>query len=127
MRSLSTIFAVTLTSMAVAVSSATAAPALAAPLRAQGGAGTILWEDQFNGYGGPDPSKWGFQTGRWGASSGEQQYYTNSWNNANQFNGTLNITARRENPPDGKRAPNNFTSARVVSMGKQSASPPVRI
>lgn len=125
MRSLLTIAAVTLTTMAVAVSSATAAPALAAPVRT--GAGTLLWEDQFNGSGGPDPSKWGFQTGRWGASSGEQQYYTNSWNNANQFNGTLNITARRETPPDGKWAPNNFTSGRVVSMGKQSATPPVRI
>ena len=88
---------------------------------------TLLWEDQFNSNGAVDPSKWGFKTGRWGASSGEQQYYTNSTNNANIAGGSLNITARRENPPDGKASPNNFTSARVVSFGKQSITPPVRL
>nr|WP_296769814.1 glycoside hydrolase family 16 protein [Rhodococcus sp. (in: high G+C Gram-positive bacteria)] len=87
----------------------------------------MLWEDQFNGNGAVDPGKWGFQTGRWGASSGEQQYYTDSQSNATVAGGALQITARRENAPDGKGAPNNFTSARVVSFGKQSVTPPVRI
>ncbi|WP_020110510.1 glycoside hydrolase family 16 protein [Rhodococcoides fascians] len=87
----------------------------------------MLWEDQFNGSGAVDPGKWGFQTGRWGATSGEQQYYTNSTNNASVAGGSLNITARRETTPDRKPAPNNFTSARVVSFGKQSVTPPVRL
>lgn len=89
--------------------------------------GGVLWEDAFNGTGAVDASKWTFQTGRWGASSGEQQYYTNSTSNASMSNGALQITARRENPPDGVRAPDNITSARVVSFGKQSVTPPVRI
>lgn len=128
MRSLLTIVAVAVTSTLVAVSSATAAPArVAADSAPTTGGSTVLWEDQFNGSGAPDPSKWGYQTGRWGASSGEQQYYTNSINNAAQSGGSLNVTARRENPPDGQWAPKNFTSARVVSMGKRSVAPPVRI
>jgi beta-glucanase (GH16 family) len=92
-----------------------------------GGQTTVLWEDQFNGSGAVDPGKWGFQTGRWGATSGEQQYYTNSTSNASVAGGSLNITARRETTPDRKPAPNNFTSARVVSFGKQSVTPPVRL
>ena len=86
---------------------------------------TLLWEDQFNGNGAVDPSNWGFQIGRWGATSGEQQYYTDSTNNASVNGGSLNITARKERPPDRKGTPNNFTSARVVSIGKQSVTPPV--
>ncbi len=88
---------------------------------------TLLWEDQFNGNGAVDPSNWGFQIGRWGATSGEQQYYTDSTNNASVNGGSLNITARKERPPDRKGTPNNFTSARVVSIGKQSVTPPVRL
>ena len=88
---------------------------------------TLLWEDQFNSTGAVDPSNWGFQIGRWGATSGEQQYYTDSTNNAAVSGGSLNITARKERPPDRKGTPNNYTSARVVSIGKQSVTPPVRL
>ncbi|OZD08059.1 glycoside hydrolase [Rhodococcus sp. 06-235-1A] len=103
-----------------------AAPAHATPARAQA-SGTVLWEDQFNINGAPDSTKWGYQTGRWGAAAGEQQYYTSATSNVNVSGGSLNITARRETPPDAKPAPNNFTSARVVSMYKQTAKAPVRI
>ncbi len=89
--------------------------------------GRVLWEDQFNTNGAVDPHKWGFQTGRWGASSGEQQFYTDSTSNASVGNGSLNITARKERTPDRKSAPNDFTSARVVSFGKQTVTPPVRL
>lgn len=91
------------------------------------GSTSLLWEDRFDGSGAVDANNWGFQTGRWGATSGEQQYYTDSAANASVGGGSLNITARKETPPDRTGAPNNFTSARVVSIGKQSITPPVRL
>ena len=74
-------------------------------------------------------ASWTTHTGRWGASSGENQYYTSGGANAvlNIGNNTMAITARQETPPDNAVAPNDYTSARMVTMGKRSVEPPVRI
>ncbi|GFM18220.1 glycoside hydrolase family protein [Mycobacterium sp. PO1] len=79
----------------------------------------LLWESNFT-----DMSEalryWGLQTGRWGAPAGENQYYTDGDNVYIDADGNLVIDARREATPDGLGAPHNYTSARVVTYGKQS-------
>jgi beta-glucanase (GH16 family) len=83
------------------------------------GAATPLWETNFSSM--EEALKyWGLQTGRWGQSAGENQYYTDGDNIYIDAAGNLVIEARREAAPDGLGAPNNYTSARVVTMGKQS-------
>ncbi|MBB2990519.1 beta-glucanase (GH16 family) [Mycolicibacterium iranicum] len=79
----------------------------------------LLWETNFSSI--DEAMKyWGFQTGRWGQSAGENQYYTDGDNVYIDAAGNLVIDARREAAPDGMGAPYNYTSARVVTMGKQS-------
>ncbi len=79
----------------------------------------LLWETNFSSM--EEAMKyWGFQTGRWGQSAGENQYYTDGDNVYIDADGNLVIDARREAAPDGLGAPYNYTSARVVTMGKQS-------
>lgn len=89
---------------------------------------TLLWETNFTSSG-ETAESWQTQTGRWGASSGEQQYYTEGEANAvlNSGDGTMEITARNENPPDNATTPNNYTSARLTTMGLKSVEPPVRV
>ncbi|WP_231751106.1 glycoside hydrolase family 16 protein [Mycobacterium sp. NAZ190054] len=70
---------------------------------------------------------WGLQTGRWGQSAGENQYYTDGDNVYIDADGNLVIEARREAAPDGLGAPYNYTSARVVTMGKQSIGVGTRV
>lgn len=76
---------------------------------------TLVWADEFNTPGAPDPSKWGYDLGNgdngWGNS--ELQYYTNRLENAQVSNGTLKIVAKKENF-SGK----NYTSARLLTKGK---------
>ena len=83
------------------------------------GPGELLWETNFTDM---DEALryWGLQTGRWGGSAGENQYYTDGDNVYIDADGNLVIEARRETPPDGLGAPYNYTSARVVTYGKQS-------
>lgn len=79
----------------------------------------LLWETNFSSL--EEAMRfWGFQTGRWGQSAGENQYYTDGDNVYIDAAGNLVIEARREAAPDGLGAPYNYTSARVVTMGKQS-------
>lgn len=85
-----------------------------------------LWSDEFDGPAGQAPSSanWGYDIGRYGASSGEQQYYTNSTSNARlDGNGCLEIVVRKETPPDSAASPNDFTSARLRTRGKQESGP----
>ncbi|MGE2728156.1 glycoside hydrolase family 16 protein [Mycolicibacterium vaccae] len=70
---------------------------------------------------------WGFQTGRWGGPAGENQYYTDGDNVTIDGAGNLVIEARRESDPDALGAPYNYTSARVVTFGKQSISVGTRV
>ena len=79
----------------------------------------LLWETNFSSL--EEAMRyWGFHTGRWGQSAGENQYYTDGDNVYIDADGSLVIEARREAAPDGLGAPYNYTSARVVTMGKQS-------
>lgn len=75
----------------------------------------LIWEDNFNTDGDPDPSNWTFDigTGTNGWGNGELQYYTNSLNNVKVENGHLLITARYEN-----YSGSNYTSGRIKTQGK---------
>lgn len=87
----------------------------------------LLWETNFTDIA-EAMQAWSTQTGRWGQSAGENQFYTPDFSNVSiDANGHLVIEVRRETAPDGAPAPHNYTSARVVTYGKQSVEPPVRI
>lgn len=86
---------------------------------------TLLWSDEFNGPAGqlPDSSTWGYDLGNgdWGWGNAEHQYYTNSPSNvAQDGNGHLVITARRENVGNCWNGPCQYTSARILSYGRRS-------
>jgi beta-glucanase (GH16 family) len=73
----------------------------------------LVWSEEFNYTGLPDPSKWNFETGGGGWGNNELQYYTDSESNAYVDNGVLTITAREEQV--GGR---DYTSARITTQGK---------
>ena len=86
----------------------------------------LLWETNFSSR--EEALKyWGSQTGRWGQSAGENQYYTDGNNITVDADGNLVIQVRRERTPDGLGAPYNYTSARVVTYGKQSIGVGTRV
>jgi beta-glucanase (GH16 family) len=72
----------------------------------------LVWSDEFNTPGSPDPSKWGFDigTGSGGWGNNELEYYTNRPANAIISNGTLKIIALNEHFNSS-----NYTSARMLS------------
>lgn len=73
----------------------------------------LVWQDEFNYSGAPDPSKWGYDVGAGGWGNGEAQYYTNNRReNARVENGNLIIEARR----DWSGA--EYSSARLVTRNK---------
>jgi beta-glucanase (GH16 family) len=76
---------------------------------------TLLWSDEFNTPGAPDPAKWIYDlgTGSNGWGNNELQHYTNRPENATVSNGTLKITARRE-----AFSGSSFTSARLLTKSK---------
>lgn len=81
---------------------------------------TLIWSDEFNVDGPPDPLKWGYDLGdgcpglcNWG--NGEQAYYTALPGNVNISNGVLRIAAKKES---GYSLP--YTSARIVTRGLHS-------
>jgi beta-glucanase (GH16 family) len=71
----------------------------------------LVWSDEFNGTGVPDPKKWDYEIGY--IRNNELQYYTKSITNARQYKGNLEITVRKE-PVDGYA----YTSGSVISKGK---------
>lgn len=74
----------------------------------------LVWFDEFDYKGLPDPAKWGYDIGGRGWGNKELQYYTaQRKENARVENGHLIIEARRE--PWQKR---EYTSTRLVSKGK---------
>jgi beta-glucanase (GH16 family) len=80
---------------------------------------TLVWSDEFNGPDGsaPDPAKWTAVTNDSGYGNRELEFYTPRPANIHQQNGSLVITARREefNGPDGQSR--DYTSARLESRG----------
>lgn len=74
----------------------------------------LVWADEFNYKGLPDPQKWSYDTGGHGWGNQERQYYTaKESKNAKVENGHLVITARQE-----KTGNNDYSSARLVSRNK---------
>jgi len=74
----------------------------------------LVWSDEFNYRGLPDPKKWNYDVGGHGWGNNELQYYTEKrLENARVENGMLVIEARKENFQDKQ-----YTSARLVTKGK---------
>jgi beta-glucanase (GH16 family) len=87
--------------------------------------GGITWQDEFNGGAGApiDSGKWKFDIGGSGWGNNEQQYYTNSTSNvAQDGQGHLAITARRENPANYQchYGTCQYTSGRILTADKFS-------
>jgi beta-glucanase (GH16 family) len=75
---------------------------------------TLVWGDEFNGNGAPDPAKWGYDLGNnggWGNS--ELEYYTSRPENVVQQGGVLKINMIKESYMGF-----NYTSARILSKNK---------
>lgn len=86
----------------------------------------LVWETDFTSI--EEALKyWGVQTGRWGQSAGENQYYTDFGNVYLNDEGHVVIVTRQETAPDGLGAPHNYTSTRLVTYGKASVTVGQRI
>jgi len=74
---------------------------------------TLVWQDEFDVDGAPDASKWTYNigTGNNGWGNGESQYYTDRADNAVIQDGSLIITAKREDFSGSE-----FTSARLLTQ-----------
>ncbi|EIA08054.1 family 16 glycosylhydrolase [Flavobacterium frigoris] len=70
----------------------------------------LVFSDEFNTNGAPDPTKWGYDLGAGGWGNSEEQTYTNSANNVVVQDGSLKITAKKEGA--------TYTSARLKSEDK---------
>lgn len=74
---------------------------------------TLVWSDEFNYTGLPDPTKWNFELGANGWGNHEEQNYVKRWENSRVENGTLTIEARKDNF-DGLP----YSSARITTQYK---------
>ncbi|MGL1903754.1 MAG: glycoside hydrolase family 16 protein [Fibrobacterales bacterium] len=72
----------------------------------------LKWNDEFNGTGSVDPSKWTHETQEPGANNSELQKYTTREKNSYQDNGFLNIVGREDWWQSYQ-----YTSARLKSHG----------
>ena len=75
----------------------------------------LVWSDEFNTDGAPDPNKWGYDlgTGSGGWGNNELEYYTNRSQNVFVQSGVLNIVALKESYNGSA-----YTSARLLTKGK---------
>lgn len=73
----------------------------------------LVWSDEFDYQGQPDPNKWSYDIGAGGWGNQELQYYTNRLENCRVENGRLIIEARRENYGGAE-----YTSARIKTRNK---------
>ena len=76
---------------------------------------SLVWSEEFETAGAPNPSKWGYDLGGGGWGNSELQYYTNRLENASVSGGILKITAKAES-----FSGSNYTSARLLSKDKFS-------
>lgn len=74
----------------------------------------LVWQDEFDTDGAPNPAKWTYDigTGAGGWGNGEQQYYTDLTSNVTVQGGNLKITAIKQ-PYLGSQ----YTSARIKTQG----------
>lgn len=74
----------------------------------------LVWSDEFNGNS-LDTNTWNYEigTGNWGWGNNEQQYYTDR--NIKVSNGTMKITAKREDYGRMK-----YTSSRITTKNKKN-------
>lgn len=78
---------------------------------------TLIFEDQFNGTGVPDLTKWTVDPRPKGWINGEQQVYTDtSYDNARVRNGSLVITGKKDYPNYNTTEP--WSSARLITRNK---------
>lgn len=93
--------------------------ALSSPAVGFAGAERVLiWADEMETDGPPDPAKWLYDVGGGGWGNAEAQFYTgNRLENARVENGVLIIEARQEPWPNARNPRNDYTSARLVSKG----------
>lgn len=70
----------------------------------------LVWQDEFNYSGAPDPEKWSYSLGGNGWGNGEAQFYTDKRSNSFVDKGTLTIRAQNEN--------GLWTSARIKTQYK---------
>lgn len=75
----------------------------------------LIWSDEFNTDGLPDPNKWGYDLGAGGWGNNEAQYYTSRADNAVVINGALKITLKKES-----YSGSNYTSARLLTKDRFS-------
>lgn len=76
----------------------------------------LVWADEFNYNGLPDPEKWTYDVGGHGWGNNELQYYTEADpDNVSVKDGQLLITARKEQYEN-----NAYTSAKLVTRGQQA-------
>jgi beta-glucanase (GH16 family) len=71
---------------------------------------TLVWSDEFDYEGAPDPDKWDYALGAHGWGNAEKQGYTNRRDNSAVEKGLLEIRARNEN--------GRWTSARLKTQHK---------
>jgi beta-glucanase (GH16 family) len=81
---------------------------------------TLVWSDEFKGSKGsaPDSSKWTLETGGDGGGNHELEYYTNRPQNVHIENGSLIITALKEDYTGKDGVTRHYTSARMMTAGK---------
>lgn len=72
----------------------------------------LVWSDEFDTNGAPNPNVWGYDLGAGGYGNNEIQNYTNNAENVRIENGILIIEA--------KKGATGWTSARLKSTGKKS-------
>jgi len=75
----------------------------------------LAWSDEFNVDGAPNSSNWSYEIGAGGWGNNEAQYYTNRTENVIVQGGSLKINLIKEDYNGS-----NYTSARIVTRGKQS-------
>jgi len=72
----------------------------------------LIWSDEFNTDGTPNPAKWGYDLGAGGWGNSELQYYTSRPENIIVQGGVLKIKAIKET-----YSGSTYTSARMLSKG----------
>jgi beta-glucanase (GH16 family) len=79
----------------------------------------LVWDDEFEKTGWPDPSKWGCEAGM--LRNSEPQYYMHSMENVRVSNMGLELVIRKEHVPRDRTGHSaEYTSASIDTSGKAS-------